>query len=239
MVREVRATPRVPGGSRRYVGRIATYVLIPGAGDTAWSWSFVASALRERGHEAIAVDLPLADDAAGLQQYADAVIEAIGRRDDLVVVAHSLGGFTAPLVCARVPARLLVLAAAMVPAPGETGNEWWTSSGYLEATRDAPSYDDEIELFLHDAPPERAAEMLERGPGQSETPMREPWPLDRWPDVPTRYLLFRDDRFFPAEFARRLARERLGVVADEMDGAHCAYLSRPDELAARLDAYLA
>jgi len=225
--------------SRRYVGGIATYVLIHGAGDTAWSWSFVAAELRERGHEAIAVDLPAADDTAGLQEYTDTVIEVIGGRDDLVVVAHSLGGFTAPLVCARVPARLLVLTAAMVPSPGETGDEWWTTSGYMEAARTAPSYDDEIELFLHDAPPERAAEMLRRGPGQSGTPMREPWPLERWPDVPTRYLLFRDDRFFPAEFARRLARERLGVVADEMDGSHCAYLGRPEELAARLDAYAA
>jgi pimeloyl-ACP methyl ester carboxylesterase len=80
--------------------------------------------------------------------------------------------------------------------------------------------------------------VVAHSPGQSDTLMREPWPLDRWPDVPTRYLLFRDDRFFPAEFARRLARERLGV-ADELDGSHCAYLSRPEELAARLDAYVA
>jgi len=218
------------------VAGIATFVLIPGAGDTAWSWSFVADALRDRGHDAIAVDLPCDDDDAGLWQYVDAVVEAIDGRDDLVVVAHSLGAFTAPLVCARVPARLLVLAAGMVPVPGETANEWWTTSGYAEAARGRPSYDDEIELFLHDAPPERAAEMLARGRGQSETPTREPWPLDAWPDVPTRYLLFREDRVFPADFARRLARERLGIVADEMAGSHCAYLSRPDELAAGLDA---
>jgi pimeloyl-ACP methyl ester carboxylesterase len=218
---------------------MATYVLIPGAGDTAWSWSFVAAALRERGHDAIAVDLPCGDDSAGLGEYADTVVDAIGDRTDLVVVTHSLGAFTAPLVCARVPAELLVLAAGMVPAPGETASEWWTTSGYTEATRDGPDYgDDVIALFMHDVPPDRAAEMLARGPGQSGTPMGEPWPLDAWPDVPTRYLLFRDDRFFPADFARRLARERLGIVADEIDGSHCAYLSRPNEVARRLDAYL-
>jgi pimeloyl-ACP methyl ester carboxylesterase len=218
---------------------MATYVLIPGANDTAWSWSFVAAELRERGHDAIAVDLPCGDDSAGLTEYTDTVIEAIGDRTDLVVIAHSLGAFTAPLVCARVPAQLLVLAAGMVPRPGETASEWWTTSGYVEATRDGPHHgDDTIALFMHDVAPDRAAEMLARGPGQSGTPMGEPWPLDAWPDVPTRYLLFRDDRFFPADFARRLARERLGVVADEIDGSHCAYLSRPEELAARLDAYL-
>jgi pimeloyl-ACP methyl ester carboxylesterase len=185
------------------------------------------------------VDLPCGDDSAGLTEYADAVVDAIGDRTDLVVVAHSLGGFTAPLVCARVPVDLMVLAAAMVPSPGETANEWWTASGYTEAASAQPDYgDDEIAVFLHDVKPELAAEMLARGCDQSGTPMREPWPLDAWPDVPTRYLLFRDDRFFPADFARRLARERLGVVADEIDGSHCAYLSRPEELAGRLDAYL-
>jgi pimeloyl-ACP methyl ester carboxylesterase len=218
---------------------MATYVLIHGAGDSAWSWSFVADALHERGHHAIAVDLPCDDDSAGLSQYVDAVLAAIDGHEDLVLVAHSLGGFTAPLVCARAPVRLLVLAAALVPKPGETADQWWTTSGYMEAKRGEPSYDDEIALFLDDAPPERAAEMLARGRGQSGTPMREPWPLEAWPDVPTRYLLFRDDRFFPADFCRRLARERLGIEADEMDGSHCAYLSRPQELAARLDAYLA
>jgi pimeloyl-ACP methyl ester carboxylesterase len=218
---------------------MATYVLIPGAGDSAWSWSFVAAALRERGHDAIAVDLPCDDDSAGLTEYADTVVDAIGDRADLVVVAHSLGGFTAPLVCARVPAQLLVLAAAMVPSPGETANDWWSTSGYAEAARGQPDYgDDEIALFMHDVAPDRAAEMLAKGRDQSGTPMGEPWPLDAWPDVPTRYLLFRDDRVFPADFARRLARERLGVVADEIGGSHSAYLSRPEELAARLDAYL-
>jgi pimeloyl-ACP methyl ester carboxylesterase len=218
---------------------MATYVLIPGAGDSAWSWGFVASALRDRGHDAIAVDLPCDDDAAGLKEYADTVVDVIGDRSDLVVVAHSLGGFTAPLVCARVPARLLVLAAAMVPSPGETADDWWSASGCTEAYRAQPDHGhDEIAVFMHDVAPDRAAEMLAKGRDQSGTPMREPWPLDAWPDVPTRYLLFRDDRVFPADFARRLARERLGIVADEIDGSHCAYLSRPEELADRLDAYL-
>jgi hypothetical protein len=172
-----------------------------------------------------------------LAEYTDTVVEAIDGRDDLVVVAHSLGAFTAPLVCARVPARLLVLAAGMVPRPGETASEWWTTSGYMEAEK-PDCGDDVVAQFAHDAPPDRAAEMLARGPGQSGTPMEEPWPLDDWPDVATRYLLFADDRFFAADFTRALARERLGVVADEMPGSHCAYLSRPEELAARLDGYV-
>jgi pimeloyl-ACP methyl ester carboxylesterase len=68
--------------------------------------------------------------------------------------------------------------------------------------------------------------------------MREPWPLEAWPDVPTRFLLCRDDRLFPASFLRRVAHERLGLTADEIDGGHCVALNRPKELAARLEAYL-
>jgi pimeloyl-ACP methyl ester carboxylesterase len=55
---------------------------------------------RERGHDVVAVDLPCDDESAGLGEYAD-VVNAVGDRTDLVVVAHSLGGFTAPLVCCQ------------------------------------------------------------------------------------------------------------------------------------------
>ena len=94
-------------------------------------------------------------------------------------------------------------------------------------------------MFLHDVPPDLAAEALRRGRDQSATPGREPWPLRAWPNVPTRFLLCRDDRFFPAAFLRRVVRERLGITPDEMDGSHCVALSRPKELADRLESYRA
>ena len=49
-----------------------------------------------------------------------------------------------------------------------------------------------------------------------------------------RFLLCRDDRFFPAEFMRRAVRDRLDITPDEMDGGHLVALSRPKELAERL-----
>ena len=105
---------------------MATFVCIHGAGGGASSWDLVAAELRAAGHDVVAMDLPCDDDAAGLAEYTDAVVEAIGdRRDDLVLVAQSLGGFTAPLVADRVPVELIVLVTAMIPAPGETGGDWW------------------------------------------------------------------------------------------------------------------
>ncbi|HEV8647833.1 MAG TPA: alpha/beta hydrolase [Actinomycetes bacterium] len=221
-----------------------TYVLVHGAADSAWYWHLLEAELRNRGHDVVAPDLPCDDDSAGLLEYADTVVDAIGGRTDLVVVAQSFGGFTAPLVCERVPVDLLVLLAGMIPLPGEPPGDWWANTGYEQARReqderDARAPDDMIALFLHDVPLDLAAEALKRGRDQSATPFEQPWPLRAWPEVPTRFLLCRDDRFFPAQFMRRVVRERLGIIPDEMDGSHCVALSRPKELADRLEAYWA
>jgi pimeloyl-ACP methyl ester carboxylesterase len=215
---------------------MATFVLIHGAGDSSWYWHLLDPELRARGHDVVAVDLPSADESAGLAEYTDAVVNAVGGRTDLVVVAHSFGGFTGPLVCARLPATLLVLLAGMVPAPGEPPQDWWDNTGY--ARDDDTAADDDIGLYYHHVPPDVAAVALTRGQDQSGGSMAAPWPLDAWPDVPTRFLLARDDRFFPAAFQRRVVRERLGIEPDEMPGSHCVALSRPRELADRLEAYL-
>jgi pimeloyl-ACP methyl ester carboxylesterase len=217
---------------------MATYVLIHGAGDGGWYWHLVDAALRERGHDVVAPDLPADDESAGLSAYADTVLDAIGDRTGLVVVGQSFGGFTAPLVCDRTAAELLVLVAGMIPSPGEAPEDWWANTGYA---REVPEHDDDvIATYYHDVPPELASEALKRERAHpSATSMREPWPLQTWPDVPTRVLLCRDDRLFPAHFLRRVAHERLGITPDEIDGGHCVALSRPMELAARLEAYLA
>jgi pimeloyl-ACP methyl ester carboxylesterase len=219
---------------------MATYVLIHGAGDVAWYWHLVDAELRERGHDVVAMDLPCEDESATLWDYADTVVDAIGDRTDLVVVAQSLGAFTAPLVCDRVPVDLLVLVAGMIPLPGETGSEWLVNTGYEAAAKVKDTPDDStIAVFYQDVPPELAAEALTRSRHQAETPMEKPWPLAAWPDVPTRYLLCRDDRMFPAEWTRRVVHERLGMTPDEIDGGHSPALSRPKELAERLEAYRA
>jgi pimeloyl-ACP methyl ester carboxylesterase len=222
---------------------MATYVLIHGAGDVGWYWHLLEAELRNRGHDVVAPDLPCDDDSAGLAEYADTVVAAIKDRSDLVVVAQSFGGFTAPLVCERVSVDLLVLLAGMVPSPGEPPDDWVANTGYERARREQDERDgralDEIALFYHDVPPGLAAEALRRARRQSATPGKKPWPLRAWPNVPTRFLLCRDDRFFPSEFMRRVVRERLGITPDEIDGSHCVALSRPKELADRFEAYLA
>ena len=181
------------------------------------------------------MDLPCGDPAAGLTEYTDAVVDAIGdRRDDLVLVAQSLGGFTAPLVATRVRVELIVLVTAMIPRPGESGGEWWANTGQPDAVAALGLPDDgEQTLFVHDVP----ADVLEAaGPPreQTGTPMEEVWPLDAWPDVPTRFLLCMDDRFFPPEWMRGIVRDRLGIEPDEIPGSHCAFLSQPKAMVAAI-----
>jgi pimeloyl-ACP methyl ester carboxylesterase len=225
---------------------MASYVLIHGAGSDSWHWHLVAPMLRARGHDVIAPDLPCDDDAAGLAEYTDTVVEAIGDRTGLVLVAQSMAGFTAPLVCKRVPVDLLVMLNAMIPTSGDSPGEWWANTGLAQAKkdqdeRDGRTSDGEFDLrtvFFHDVPEDVVTEAWARGAKtQSETPFMKPWPLDAWPDVPTRFLLSRNDRFFPADFMRRLAKQRLGITPDEMDSGHLPALAHPHELVERLEAY--
>src|SRR5205085_4222038 len=160
---------------------MSTFVLIHGAGDVGWYWHPVETELRSHGHDVVAPDLPCEDDAAGLAEYADAVVDAIGERTDLVVVAQSAGGFTAPLVCNRVAVKQMVLVAPMIPAPGEAPADYWANTRYAEEVHER--YDD-IALFYQDVPRELASEALSRSRRQSEARLGEPWPLEGWPDVP-------------------------------------------------------
>jgi pimeloyl-ACP methyl ester carboxylesterase len=221
---------------------MATYVLIHGAGDS-WYWHLVVPELRALGHEVVAPDLP-SDDAAGLAGYTRTVVDAIGDRTDVVVVAQSLGGFTGPLVCDRVRADLLVLVAAMIPSPGETAGDWWENTGAERARREhavsagRPADFDLRTGFFHDVPPDVTDEAMRREQRDESAAMwTDPWPLKAWPDVPTRVLLGAHDRFFPAPFMRRVVWERLGLVPDEFDSGHLPALSRPAALVDRLEVY--
>ena len=237
---------------------MATFVLLHGAGSDPWYWHLVVPQLRDRGHDVVTPTFPCDDDRAGLLEYVDAAVAAIADRSHLVgdavescpeggtaernrplvLVAQSLAGFVAPLVCEQVPVDLMVLVAAMVPRPGESGAAWWTNTGHADA-RGRDASDDPVVTFLHDMPADVASESAAHVRAQSGAVFDLPWPLAAWPDVPTRFLLCRDDRFFPADFQRRVVRERLGIVPDEMGGGHLPALAHPRELADRLLAYAA
>jgi pimeloyl-ACP methyl ester carboxylesterase len=210
-------------------------VLIPGAGGAAWYWSRVVALLQESGQEAVLVDLPGDDETAGIREYADLVVAAADGADEVTLVAQSLGGFTAALAAGQLPLREIVLVNAMIPTPGETAGEWWDNVDSLAARERAATANgygdfDLAVYFLHDVPPELAAEGEPYQREEKEIAFTQPCDFT-WPDVPIRVLIGADDRFFPADFQRRVAKHRLGVDADLLPGGHLIALANPSGVA--------
>jgi pimeloyl-ACP methyl ester carboxylesterase len=222
---------------------MTTFVLIPGAGGMAWYWHRVVPLLERAGHEVLAVDLPGDDEQAGLHAYADLVVNAIGDRPRVTLVAQSLGGFTAALVATRVRVGRLVFVNAMIPKPGETAGDWGSNTGSAKARLAAAKlhgYSAEFELdtyFFHDVPADVVAEGAKHEREESEISFREPADFSAWPDIPIHVVVGRDDRLFPSEFQTRVARERLDLPVDEVPGGHLVALSHPNELTDQLLAY--
>lgn len=212
------------------------FVLIPGAGGAAWYWSRVVPLLQAAGHDPVAVDLPGDDENAGIVEYADLVVAACADADDVVLVAQSLGGFTAPIACDRVPLRELVFVNAMIPLPGETAGQWWDDVGSAAAQQEAAQAGgygefDLATYFLHDVPTQVATEGEPHQRPEADRAFAQPCTFATWPPVPIRVLVGADDRFFPAEFQRKVAKDRLGVDVDVLPGGHLIALANPSGVA--------
>ena len=162
---------------------MATFVLVHGAGDSGWYWHLAQAELRARGHRAVAPDLPCDHKTASLDDYADAVAGAAATADaagaaagqqDLVIVGQSYGAFAASLAASRLGARLLVLLAGMIPAPGETPGQWWASTGYQQAAEEQARLDggqtgneDPLISYYNGVPRALAEEALRRAAAAS------------------------------------------------------------------------
>lgn len=220
---------------------MTTFVLIPGAGGAGEVyWREVVAELESRGHTAIPVEIPGDDPALGLPEYAAITDEAIGQHRDVVLVAQSMGGFTAPMLTKLDRASQIVLLNAMIPLPDETPGQWFDAVGQQAAFDAAAAADgrhaeyDLETIFLHDIPDEVRAAMAEGDRDPAETPFGQPCTFQRWPDIPLHVLVGADDRMFPAEFQVRVANQRLGVDAEVIPGGHLVAKSRPVEVAERL-----
>ena len=218
-----------------------SFVLVPGAGGNAGYWQLVEPMIRDAGFRSVAVSLPNWP-GASFADHADAIVAAAESAEDVTLVAQSMGAFSAPLTCERLPVAELVLLNAMIPKPAETAGEWWANTGQAEAMRandlrdgrDPDAGFDPQTHFLHDLPPAVLALLTSSGDEPAASLFETGFALERWPDVPTTVLAGRDDRFFPYEFQCRVAKERLGLDAERLPGGHLLALSQPATLVARL-----
>lgn len=227
----------------------ARIVLVHGAWHDGSSWAAVAAELAARGHDVRAVDLPADRPDAGGAEYADVVRSAAGSRGRVVLVGHSLGGLTVPVVAHQLgPERVaaLVLVAALVPRPGMS----WRDRLRAEPGVMAAGFG--VGQVRHDDgttswPPGPAAENLYAGVAQESSAeavaaavgalrpqgwavTREVTPLTAWPAVRTMRVICADDRVVDAGWSRSTGGVQ-GAEVVELEGGHFPMLTRPSELA--------
>ena len=234
------------------------YVLVHGACHGAWCWDEVAARLRAKGHRVVTLDLPghgrraaevrLASVAAYGRAVADAMaLEGISRG---VLVGHSMGGLVIPkaaeLASARV-AHLVFLAAVVVPDGGTLARTLMTPAGRAMMTGNAAARGDGTFLYpaemawarwMGDMPRSdpRVSRAISLLTPQSLRPFVEPVDLRVFYGmrVPTTYIRCLEDKaIVPARAAECAG--RLGVTPVDMNCAHNAMLSQPDELAQILE----
>jgi pimeloyl-ACP methyl ester carboxylesterase len=224
-----------------------TFGLVHGAYHGSWCWQKLTEQLERGGHRALTVDLPCEDPEAGAAEYAAACITAFADApDDLVLVGHSLGGLTVPLVALRRPVSRIVLLCAMLPRPGRAhgdvqreepdmilaGPEGGTYAGADGSTRWHP--DQAAAWFFGDCPSEVATWAASRLRGQFWKITEEVTPLTAWPDVPCTAVIGSRDPVINPVWSRRMVRTILGVNPIELDWGHSPFLSAPSLLAEAL-----
>lgn len=225
---------------------MTTFALVHGAWHSGACWDLTAAVLRARGHDVITMDLPCSDPTAGVEEYVAVVLDALGDADDVVLVGHSLGGLTVPVVAERRPVRELVLLAAMTPMPGVPAGEdvaflpemfpdgWAERSAHQVSNADGSSSwptEAAIDVFYHDCDPALAAWAASLLRPQTWTVAAVASPLRAYPDVPTHAIVCADDRILRAETCARLAEERFGARVTRLGGGHSPMVAQPEVLA--------
>jgi pimeloyl-ACP methyl ester carboxylesterase len=233
---------------------MTTFALVHGAWHNGACWDPTAALLREAGHQVVAPDLPCDDPSAGLADYAATVLAALADShpaDDVVVVGHSLGGLSIPLVAARTAVTELVFVCAFVPLPGaaladdlftldDTFAPEWAELASQQVRHDdgSSSWPTEaaIAAFYHDCPPEQAAWASGLLRPQAWSVANEPSPLTAYPEVRARAIVCTEDRVLNAASCARHAMERLDATVIRLGGGHSPMVAQP---AALVDALLA
>jgi len=223
---------------------MADFGLVHGAYHGAWCWERLTPELERLGHRVFTVDLPAEDPRAGAAEYAAAAMTAFADAgEDLVLVGHSLGGLTIPLIAASRPVRQLIFLAAMIPRPGQTHDEVMAAEpdmvlpgpegGAYRGSDGAVRWRPEAAAswFYADCPAELAAWAAARMRGQFWTITSEMSPLSAWPGTPCAYLLGAHDPVINPAWSRSAARTVLGVPPVELDVGHTPFLAAPALLA--------
>ena len=221
---------------------MTTFALVHGAWHDGSCWELVAPLLEQRGHRVVAPDLPISDLDATYEDYAQVVLDALGEDEEpFVLVGHSLGSDTIPLVAVRrTPERLVYLCPRLGGFTDRPAGEPRAFLAPQKLPRDneeglaAWAPDDAVQVLYSGVDPALAQTMAARLRPQAAV-FRRPYPLaEPPPGIPATLIHGADDEFFDPAWSRWVARELLGVAPMEIRGGHFPMLERPEELAEQL-----
>jgi pimeloyl-ACP methyl ester carboxylesterase len=219
---------------------VATFCLIHGAWHDRSCWDPLVPRLEERGHDAVAPDLPLHDPEAGWDERIRPALEALeGASGPIVIVGHSQGTAYSSLVAATRPASLLVHLCPRLggfePPPGAP-DTFRNGVPFPTERPDGTSVwdpDTAMRAMYRRLPPETARALAHR-----LRPMAPPageYPLRAHPDNATVLVYAADDELFEPAWERFMARELLGIEPIEIPGGHFPMVEDPDALGDLLD----
>jgi pimeloyl-ACP methyl ester carboxylesterase len=217
------------------------FCLVHGAWHDEACWQPLVAELERRGHECLTPVLPLDDEHASFDDYAEALTECLDGREPPVLVGHSMSSAVIPLVAARGPVRLLVyLCPAMGGFPPPPGEPPWRRAGYDSPPIDArgrswwPPDRATAQLYRR-LEPELARQLAARLRPQPQSVFEQPYPLTRPPDIRSAFIYTRDDELFDDRWSRWIAQNLLGVEPVELPGGHFPNLEHPALLAQALE----
>jgi pimeloyl-ACP methyl ester carboxylesterase len=225
---------------------VSVFIFLHGAWHGAWCWDRLLPEMEIRGHQAIAMDLPVEDGSATFEDYAEVALASYpADLEDGVLVGHSLGAMVLPLVAAARPPSLLVFLCGVLP--NVDGRPWADSppmgrpGAYeTETLEDGSSvfwtFESARFTFYADCKPQDARWAFQKlRPQNSRSLWDRPYPLRHLPETRRAAIAALDDAAVTIEFSRAVTKPRLGVDLIEIPGDHSPFLARPRELADLLD----
>lgn len=224
-------------------------VLIHGATLGAGCWDRLTPLL---DGEVLAVDLPgrgtRADvDVRGvtLEDCGKAVVTDILQRDltEIVLVGHSFGGVTVPLVMSLVPDRIrhVVLLSAVVPEDGtrvldqidadvRVSVEAGISGGVYSVGVDAARA-----MLCNDADAEQSTFILDQVVDDAAALLAETVDLSGYElPIPRTYVQLSEDNCYPPELQAK-STERINAEVAKLSAGHMAMVTAPDQVASILN----
>ncbi|MEV0893866.1 alpha/beta hydrolase [Promicromonospora sp. MEB111] len=226
-----------PGG-----GDKPTIVLVHGAFADSSGWAGVTERLTDRGYPVLAFSNPLRgpiSDSEYLRLFLDTI------EGPIVLVGHSYGGAVITNAATGDPdVEALVYVAGFALAEGETVADANALGGaeppevidhlvlrpYPGAPEnDADAYIDPVwfpRLFAQDLPRDTAEFMAVSQRPATLSSLVIPSGPPAWEDIPSWYIVAKNDRIIPPEAERAMA-ERAGSTTTELRSGHAAMVSQP------------